>query len=184
MLGHLAGSMIGSAVRGAAFGAGASAGARFTAQHTGPAVTTPVWQGSVGDTSLVLMSTRYHGQQSYALHVIADGADPPGGRVVDLPRGAGGGPELDRLPAERRHRGGVAPAEPAARTGHRTCAMTTARPCRYGSASRSTWTPTPGHSTTACARERGQGLIQAPAPTPTTIPQQMPSPAIAGGIQP
>lgn len=73
MLGHLAGSMIGSAVRGAAFGAGASAGARFTVQHTGPAVTTPVWQGSVGDTSLVLMSTRYHGQQSYALHVIADG---------------------------------------------------------------------------------------------------------------
>jgi hypothetical protein len=79
MIGHLAGSMIGSAVRGAAFGAGAGAGSRFVAQHTGPAVTTPVWQGTVEGTTLVLMSTRYHQQVSYALHVIADGQTHPAG---------------------------------------------------------------------------------------------------------
>ena len=74
MIGALIGIAARSAVAGAGFGAGVTATQRVMDNRT-----TPIWQGAVNDTVLVLMSVHTHGRQSYALHVINGGVTHPGG---------------------------------------------------------------------------------------------------------
>jgi hypothetical protein len=70
--------LIGAAARGLAVGAGVSAGATIAQKHLDNG-SQPLWQGSVGNVVLVLMSNRYHGRQSFSLSVIENGVTHPAG---------------------------------------------------------------------------------------------------------
>ena len=74
MIGALIGIAARRAVAGAGFGAGMTATNRVMNNRV-----TPLWQGAVGDTVLVLMSVHTHGRQSYALHVVHGGVSHPAG---------------------------------------------------------------------------------------------------------
>jgi len=70
--------LIGAAARGLAVGAGVSAGPTIAQKHLDNG-SQPLWQGSVGNVVLVLMSNRYHGRQSFSLSVIDNGVTHPAG---------------------------------------------------------------------------------------------------------
>jgi hypothetical protein len=70
--------LIGAAARGLAVGAGVSAGATIAQKHLDNG-SQPLWQGSVGNVVLVLMSNRCHGRQSFSLSVIENGVARPAG---------------------------------------------------------------------------------------------------------
>jgi hypothetical protein len=80
MIGALIGLAARSAVAGAGFGAGYNATQRVMDNRV-----TPMWQGTVGDTALVLMSVHTHGRQSYALHVVYGGVSHPAGAFWTYP---------------------------------------------------------------------------------------------------
>jgi hypothetical protein len=78
------GALIGIAARSAVAGAGFGAGYNVTQRAMDNRVA-PIWQGTVGDTVLVLMSVHTHGRQSYALHVIHGGVSHPAGAFWTYP---------------------------------------------------------------------------------------------------
>jgi hypothetical protein len=80
MIGALIGIAARRAVAGAGFGAGMTATNRVMNNRV-----TPLWQGAVGDTVLVLMSVHTHGRQSYALHVVHGGVSHPAGSCRNCP---------------------------------------------------------------------------------------------------
>ncbi|MGO9508063.1 MAG: hypothetical protein ACLPXZ_12215 [Mycobacterium sp.] len=55
-----------------------SAGATIAQRHLDNG-SRPLWQGSVGNVVLVLMSNHYHGRQSFSLSVIENGVTHPAG---------------------------------------------------------------------------------------------------------
>jgi hypothetical protein len=80
VIGALIGIAARSAVAGAGFGVGATAAHRVMDNRVAP-----IWQGTVGDTVLVLMSVHTHGRQSYALHVVNGGVSHPAGAFWTYP---------------------------------------------------------------------------------------------------
>jgi hypothetical protein len=66
--------LLGTAVRGAVIGGSASGAATFVNRQMQPTRSVPIWQGTMGDTTLALMQTIFHDRYvTYELHAITGG---------------------------------------------------------------------------------------------------------------